>query len=168
MLCRVRGSCPILPLLAYKTQLQTYFYPNCSWCQAPLNDGNLHNDPTKYRQLVGSLQHLTLTYPNITYIVQQICQFMHAPYDIHVQAAKCLLRYLKGNWQCWFWIIHFSFIHNGFILLCRFEMGWVPLYWDSRMGRCIFFGSNPISWSNMKKKNIIYLQEISLATLNLL
>lgn len=41
-------------------------------------------------------------------------------------------------------------------MLCRCEMGWVPLYWDSRMGRCIFFGSNPISWSTMKKKKKNY------------
>jgi hypothetical protein len=40
-------------------------------------DGALLSDPTFYRQLVGSLQNLTLTRPDISYSVHHVCQYMH-------------------------------------------------------------------------------------------
>ena len=41
--------------------------------------GDLLADATEYRSLAGSLQYLTLTRPDISYAVQQICLHMHAP-----------------------------------------------------------------------------------------
>ncbi|KAJ9556638.1 hypothetical protein OSB04_011252 [Centaurea solstitialis] len=52
---------------------------------------------TLYRQLVGALQYLTFTRPDLTYDVQQICLFMNAPRDTHFQFMKRVLRYLKGT-----------------------------------------------------------------------
>lgn len=69
---------------------------DCKPCSTPVSsgrklsvhEGNILDDPTQYRQLVGALQYLTFTRPDITYAVQQVCQFMHCPRDIHLQAAK--------------------------------------------------------------------------------
>jgi hypothetical protein len=36
-------------------------------------------DPTYFKSLVGALQYLTFTYPDIAYIVQQIYLHMHDP-----------------------------------------------------------------------------------------
>eukprot|EP00267_Zea_mays_P053498 XP_020406631.1 uncharacterized protein LOC109945207 [Zea mays] len=52
------------------------------------------SDPTLYRSLVGALQYLTFTRPNITYAVQQVCLHMHDPREPHLAAAKRILRYL--------------------------------------------------------------------------
>jgi hypothetical protein len=57
-----------------------------------LYDGTLLPDPSQYRSIVGAL---TFTRPDITYAVQQVCQFMHVPRDVHFQAVKRILRYLK-------------------------------------------------------------------------
>lgn len=38
-------------------------------------------NPSEYKILVGALQYLTLTRPDISYAVQQICLFMHDPKD---------------------------------------------------------------------------------------
>jgi hypothetical protein len=46
---------------------------------AGLQDCNLLSDPSMYRQLVDSLNYLTITRPNISFIVQQVNQFMQAP-----------------------------------------------------------------------------------------
>lgn len=54
-------------------------------------------DPTVYRNLVGALQYLTFTHPNIAYPVNTVCQFMTSPTDVHYAAVKRILRYLQGT-----------------------------------------------------------------------
>ncbi|XP_021801224.1 uncharacterized protein LOC110745446, partial [Prunus avium] len=52
---------------------------------------------TFYRQLVGALQYLTMTRPDISYVVQHVSQFIGSPTDAHLEAAKRILHYLKGT-----------------------------------------------------------------------
>ncbi len=54
-------------------------------------------DATAFRSLVGALQYMTFTRPDFSYTDNSLCQFMHAPTDIHLTAAKCVLRYLHGS-----------------------------------------------------------------------
>ncbi|XP_042953551.1 uncharacterized mitochondrial protein AtMg00810-like [Carya illinoinensis] len=44
-----------------------------------LNDGPDFDDPTLYQSTVGSLQYLSLTRTDVAFVVNKICQFMHAP-----------------------------------------------------------------------------------------
>jgi hypothetical protein len=53
------------------------------------------SDPSLYRSIVGSLQYLSLTRPDVSYAVNKVCQFMHRPTVLHWAAVKRLLRYLK-------------------------------------------------------------------------
>eukprot|EP00261_Vitis_vinifera_P032192 XP_019073435.1 PREDICTED: uncharacterized protein LOC109121971 [Vitis vinifera] len=52
-------------------------------------------DATHYRSLVGALQYITLTRPEISFVVNRACQYMAHPTTSHLQAAKRILRYLK-------------------------------------------------------------------------
>ncbi|KAG8478357.1 hypothetical protein CXB51_028109 [Gossypium anomalum] len=61
------------------------------------NDGDLLSDPTEYRSLVGALQYVVLTRPDIPYAINRICQFMHSPTTLYMVALKCILRYLCGT-----------------------------------------------------------------------
>jgi hypothetical protein len=38
-------------------------------------------DATQYRSIVGALQYVTLTRPDISYSVNKVCQFLHSPTD---------------------------------------------------------------------------------------
>ncbi|KAJ9546696.1 LOW QUALITY PROTEIN: hypothetical protein OSB04_019239 [Centaurea solstitialis] len=78
---------------------------NCKPCHAPVDtnsklgasDGPLLPDGSLYRSLAGALQYLTITRPDLSYVVQQICLFMHAPREPHMMFMKWVLRYLHGT-----------------------------------------------------------------------
>ena len=60
-------------------------------------DGVLLDNPTEFRHLVGSLQYLTLSRPDIAFAVSTIAQFLSAPRQPHLVAVERILRYLKGS-----------------------------------------------------------------------
>jgi len=57
----------------------------------------LFSDATRFRQIMGALQYLTFTHPNICFAIYRVCQFMHAVTDSHWAAVKLILRYLRGT-----------------------------------------------------------------------
>ena len=71
------------------------------------NDGSPEVDPTPYRQLVGALQYLAFTRPDVSFAVNNLSQFMHSPSQLHWQALKRVLCYLIGT------IHHGSHLNRG-------------------------------------------------------
>ena len=63
----------------------------------PLLDDTHLTDPTTCRQLCGSLQYLTFTRPEITHVVNLICQHFQNPNMKDLRAIKRILRYIKGT-----------------------------------------------------------------------
>jgi len=53
-------------------------------------------DPTLYISIVGALQCVTITIPEINFSVNKVCQFMSRASEQHYMAMKRILRYLKG------------------------------------------------------------------------
>lgn len=62
-----------------------------------LYDGQLLDDLTSYRSVVGALKYCTLTRLDITFSVNKVSQFMHKPTTTHWQTVKRILRYLKAT-----------------------------------------------------------------------
>ncbi|XP_028122362.1 uncharacterized protein LOC114319536 [Camellia sinensis] len=60
-------------------------------------DGLPFSNPSLYRNIVGGLQYLTITRPDLALAVNQACQHMHLPTNADFQAVKRLLRYVKGT-----------------------------------------------------------------------
>jgi hypothetical protein len=53
---------------------------------------------TWYKQLVGSLMYLmTATRPDLAFTMSRLSKFFEAPTEVHANAAKRVLRYLKGT-----------------------------------------------------------------------
>jgi hypothetical protein len=52
---------------------------------------------TKYRSLVGALRYLTLTRPNISFAVNEVCQDLHTPTTDHMTAVKRILQFLQHS-----------------------------------------------------------------------
>jgi len=62
-----------------------------------LTNGELLAYLTEYQSVVGALNYLIMTRPNIAYGVQAVSQFMHASRTTHRHTIKCIFRYLRGN-----------------------------------------------------------------------
>ncbi|KAF2320905.1 hypothetical protein GH714_031751 [Hevea brasiliensis] len=109
-------------------------------------------DPTFFRGLVGSLQYLTLTRPDLSYSVNYISQFMHSPTLSHLKYVRRILRYLKGT-------IHFGlfFKKDTSLVLSAFsDADWAgcPTTRRSTTGYCTFLGCNIISWCAKKQHTV--------------
>ncbi|KAJ9566479.1 hypothetical protein OSB04_002445 [Centaurea solstitialis] len=111
--------------------------------------GDLFHDPTSYRSLVGALQYLTITRPDLSYAVNQVSQFLHAPTVDHFQAVKRILRYVKGT------ILYgLSFRHSSKPSLIGYsDADWARCLETRRStyGYSIFLGGNLVSWSAKKQ-----------------
>ncbi|OWM63729.1 hypothetical protein CDL15_Pgr005991 [Punica granatum] len=122
--------------------------PISSGSRLSLHDGDPFQDYSLYRSVVESLQYLSLTRPDITYTVNQVCQFMHCPTTAHWMAVKRILCYLKGIITYGLHIrpSPISSIH-GFS-----DVDWAGNPDDRRSvsGFIVFLGSNPVSWSSKK------------------
>jgi hypothetical protein len=59
----------------------------------PLSD----KDALVYRSTVGALQYLTLTRPDFSFAVNKVCQFLSKPTNVHWEAVKRILRFIKGT-----------------------------------------------------------------------
>lgn len=54
-------------------------------------------DGSLYWRIVGGLQYVTMTRPNISFVVNQACQFMHLLTSSHLVVVKHIVCYLKGT-----------------------------------------------------------------------
>ncbi|GKD71130.1 ribonuclease H-like domain-containing protein [Tanacetum coccineum] len=61
------------------------------------DDGDPVSDMTLYRSLAGALQYLTFTLLDISYVVQQVCLYMHDPREPYFSALKWILCYVHGT-----------------------------------------------------------------------
>ena len=119
-----------------------------------ITEGELLNqeDSTKYKSLVGALQYLTITRPDISFAVNKVCQFLHAPTTNHWTAAKRIVRYVKATVN-----VGISFNKSSSTLVSAFsDSDWAGDIDDRRStgGFAIFFGPNLISWCAKKQATV--------------
>jgi hypothetical protein len=115
------------------------------------------SDTVYFRSLVGCLQYLTFTRPDIAYSVNTVCQFLHSPTDVHLNAAKRILRYIKGT-------LDFGLVfrrgtslnkHVGFQAdlqaYCDADWAGDPNDRKSTTGFVVLLNNTPVSWCSKKQ-----------------
>eukprot|EP00253_Pinus_taeda_P030125 PITA_30125 len=120
-------------------------------------DSSKNFDPSLYKSIVGSLMYLTATRPDIMHVVSLISRFMERPKEAHWQAAKRILRYVKGTKR--FGILYIT-------LECSDLIGYTDSNWagsvddrKSTSGYVFQMGSRAISWAS-KKQPIVALSTV--------
>lgn len=109
-------------------------------------------DPEPYRRLVGQLLYLNLTRPDISYVAQQLSQYVANPTHSHWTAALHVLRYLKGCPSLGLFIS----TSNSLALTAYSDADWASCI-DSRnslTGYCVYFGSTLLSWKCKKQDTV--------------
>ncbi|WVZ51496.1 hypothetical protein U9M48_002640 [Paspalum notatum var. saurae] len=109
-------------------------------------------DATQYRSVVGALQYLTLTRPDISFPVNKVCQFLNSPTTVHWAAVKRIIRCLKSN------------IKLG-LKICKSDSMLVSAYSDAIWAGCmddrrstggfaVFLGTDLVSWNAKKQATV--------------
>jgi histone deacetylase 1/2 len=135
-------------------QCQSVSTPMTSTEKLTAIDGTLlsSEDATHYRSIVGGLQYLLHTRPDLSFAVNKVCQYLHAPRSSHWSAVKRILRY-----------VHLTASHGLHLraasssLLSAFsDADWAGSSDDRRStGRyAIFYGPNLIAWSSRKHATV--------------
>jgi hypothetical protein len=109
-------------------------------------------DATRYRSLVGGLQYLTLMRPDVPFVVNKACQFLHSSIDLHMAAVKRILWYIQGTLS-----IGLKFHRSSSLALSAFsDADWAGCPNDRRStsGFAIFLGTNLVSWSSRKQQTV--------------
>jgi len=116
------------------------------------NSSAPYADPSHYRSLAGALQYLTFTRPDIAYVVQHVCLFMHDPREEHMHALKRIVRYIQGT------LDHGLHLYpsSTSTLLSYTDANWggCPDTRRSTSGYFVFLGDNLISWSAKRQATL--------------
>ncbi|RVW99438.1 putative mitochondrial protein [Vitis vinifera] len=149
-----------------KEILKKFKMEECKPTTTPMNqkekfckeDGAEKINEELYKSMIGCLMYLTTTRPDIVHVVNLLSRFMHCANEIHLQAAKDIMRYINGTID---FGIKFKQVQN-FHFHGFFYSDWVGCVDDMRStsGYCFSFGSafslgalkNRILWHNPQLK----------------
>jgi hypothetical protein len=114
--------------------------------------GQLYEDVSSYRRLIGKLLYLTNTRPDISFATQQLSQFLQKPTMSHYKAACRVVRYLKQHPGKGLFFPRDSDIQ----VLGYSDADWAGCL-DTRRstsGYCFFIGTSLVSWKAKKQVTI--------------
>ena len=130
---------------------------NCKPASTPVDtkakvsalEGSPAPDAAFYRSIVGALQYLTLTRPDLQYAVQQVCLHMHSPQDSHWNLVKRILWYIRGTMTMGLTLTACSSLD----LVAYSDADWAGC--PDHLGYYVYLGSSLISWSSKRQPTVL-------------
>ncbi|XP_047249867.1 uncharacterized mitochondrial protein AtMg00810-like [Capsicum annuum] len=132
-------ACPVVSLL------DVYF-------KLSVDSGDLLPDPSLFRKLIEKMNFLQHTWPDISYSVQYLSQFMSKPRIPHFATGLHVLRYLAGTSD-----LGLLFTNSPTFDLVGFcDSDWVSCssFCKSGSDYILLLGGSPISWKSKKQSTI--------------
>ncbi|XP_019091173.1 PREDICTED: uncharacterized protein LOC109128747 [Camelina sativa] len=114
--------------------------------------GPTFDNLARYRRLLGRFIYLTITQPDLSYILHILSHFMKAPLVAHWEAALRLVRYLKGSPAQGIFLCSYSALHIS--VYCDSNYNGCPLTRRSLSAYIVYLGDSPISWKTKKQKTV--------------
>src|SRR5579883_2073162 len=109
-------------------------------------------DQKEYRSMIGSLQYLTATRPDIHFAVCLCARFQASPRTSHRQAVKRIMRYLRFTPELGLWYSSASSLSlRGFL---DADFAGYRLHHKSTSRTCQFLGSLLVSWSSHRQSSV--------------
>ncbi|RDX79371.1 Copia protein, partial [Mucuna pruriens] len=113
-------------------------------------DGADKVNEVHFRSLIGCLMYLTSIRPDILFPVSMLSRFMHCASELHLKAAKRVVRYIKGtvNYGVKYYQV------RDFELLDFCDSDWASSFDDmkSTLGYCFSMDSGVFSWCSKKQE----------------
>ncbi|XP_031279414.1 secreted RxLR effector protein 161-like [Pistacia vera] len=137
---------------------------DCNPCTTPMatraklrkENDDLFDQPILYRSIIGGLEYLTLSKPDLSFAVKQLSQFLQVPTVAHWTACKRVLRYVNGTLK------HgILFTKEHFSIEAYADSDWAGDVNDrkSTSGYYVCLGRNLVQWSS-KKQKVVSLSSI--------
>ncbi|XP_031263183.1 uncharacterized protein LOC116121363 [Pistacia vera] len=142
--------------------LQKAGIQDCKPCLTPMatglklaeEDDEIFYQPTLYRSIIGGLQYLILSRPDLAFSINKLSQFLQHRISVHWTACKRVLRYVKGT-------LEHGILFTGdklFTLEAFSYADWARDVTDHRStsSYSVFLGGNLIQWSSRKSKVVSF------------
>ena len=116
------------------------------------DEGDLIDDPSMYRRMIGKLLYFTITRPDLSFSVNRLSQFLIKPRIPHLQATYHVLQYVKATVGQGLFYSSSSAIE----LKAFADSDWAACL-DTRRsisGFCVFIGDSLVPWKS-KKQHIV-------------
>jgi hypothetical protein len=117
--------------------------------------GEVLEDATMYRKIMGSLIYMTITKPDLNYTVGLESQFMQVPRKPHLDGVRHALRYVSATTDYGlFYEASTKLYVHGYI-----DVDWAGSILDMRStsGFMFSFGNVAVTWSSKKQLTIALL-----------
>lgn len=123
--------------------------PMCTGLKLTKEDESKEVDQTLYRSMIGKLQYVVHTRPDIALAVGIVARFSVKPKENHMMAIKRIMRYLKGTEDYGLW---YKFGGNLDLRVFN-DADWAGNLDDrkSTSGGAFFLGKRLVSWTSKKQ-----------------
>jgi hypothetical protein len=126
--------------------------PMSSAASLDLDEDGKAVDQREYMSMIGSLLYLTVTRPDIQFIVGLCARFQASPRSSHRMAVQRVFRYLKHTPEFGIWYSASSSL--GLVGFSDADFAGCGIDRKSTSGTCHFLGPSLICWSSQKQSSV--------------